>query len=192
MKNSSLLMCVLLAFTSNVFADWMLDTEESTLSFVSIKKNNIAEVSQFKRFEGSIDKKGKVSLSINLSTVDTKIGIRDERIKKHLFNVSGYESAILEGFVDMTRISSLNLGGYYTDIVELTLSLHGVAKPVLAEVTVVKLNHDKWLVSSARPVIVNAGDHELVKGIEMLKKLAGLESISLAVPVTFELIFREI
>ncbi|MFT5592818.1 MAG: polyisoprenoid-binding protein YceI [Oceanicoccus sp.] len=190
MKSSLLLIWVFLAFTSNVFADWMLDTEESTLSFVTIKKNNIAEVSQFKQFVGSIDNKGKVSLSIDLSTVDTKISIRDERIKKHLFNASSYGSAMLEGFVDMSRISSLKLGGYYTDIVELTLSLHGVEKPVLAEVTVVKLDHDKWLVSSARPVIVNAGDHGLVKGIEVLKKLAGLESISFAVPVTFELIFK--
>ena len=190
MKNSLLLIWVLLAFTSNVFADWMLDTEESILSFVTIKKNNIAEVSQFKQFVGSIDNKGKVSLSIDLSTVDTKISIRDERIKKHLFNASSYGSAMLEGFVDMSRVSSLKLGGYYTDIVELTLSLHGVEKPVLAEVTVVKLDHDKWLISSARPVIVNAGDHGLVKGIEVLKKLAGLESISFAVPVTFELIFK--
>lgn len=190
MKSSLLLIWVLLAFTSNVFADWMLDTEESILSFVTIKKNNIAEVSQFKQFVGSIDNKGKVSLSIDLSTVDTKISIRDERIKKHLFNASSYGNAMLEGFVDMSRVSSLKLGGYYTDIVELTLSLHGVEKPVLAEVTVVKLDHDKWLVSSARPVIVNAGDHGLVKGIEVLKKLAGLESISFAVPVTFELIFK--
>ena len=191
MKTYSLLMCALLVLAPNAFADWTLQTEESTLNFVSIKKDSIAEISHFKQFNGSIDEKGKLSLSIDLTSVDTKIGIRDERLKNNFFDVSKHANAMLKGKVDTSRASGLDNGDYYTDLVNLTLSLHGVEKEVQAEVTIVKLNENKWLVSSAKPVIVNAGDYKLTKGIEALKKLAGLPNISVAVPVTFELIFKK-
>lgn len=191
MKMYSLFMCALLVLAPNAFADWTLQTEESLLNFVSIKKDAIAEISHFKQFNGSIDEKGKLSVSVDLSSVDTKIGIRDERLKNNFFNVSKYANAMLTGNVEISRASSLENGDYYTDLVNLTLSLHGVDKQVQAEVTIVKLNENKWLVSSAKPVIVNAGDYKLAEGIETLKKLAGLPNISLAVPVTFELIFKK-
>jgi len=43
------------------------------------------------------------------------------------------------------------------------------------------------VVSSLAPVIVQANEFGLVAGVEKLKELAGLPSISLAVPVSFVL-----
>lgn len=43
------------------------------------------------------------------------------------------------------------------------------------------------MVTSAQPVIINATDYGLTDGINKLRDLAGLPSISYAVPVTFTL-----
>jgi hypothetical protein len=51
------------------------------------------------------------------------------------------------------------------------------------------LTADRLLVSSVRPVIVNAGPLGLDEGVERLREAAGLPSISPAVPVTFQLTF---
>ncbi|MFV0275687.1 MAG: hypothetical protein ACK5HY_00645, partial [Parahaliea sp.] len=50
---------------------------------------------------------------------------------------------------------------------------------------------DLLRVVTTRPVVVNAGDFDLVKGIEALRQVAGLKTISTAVPVTFSLVFSE-
>jgi hypothetical protein len=40
-----------------------------------------------------------------------------------------------------------------------------------------------------RPVVINAADFGLEKGVAALKNIAGLQSISSAIPVTFDLQF---
>ena len=56
--------------------------------------------------------------------------------------------------------------------------------------TVVAMADGGLLVSSRLPVIVNASDFALIEGIERLRAVAGLPSISPAVPVSFTLRFR--
>jgi hypothetical protein len=52
---------------------------------------------------------------------------------------------------------------------------------------VTKLANGSLLVNSVKPVIIKAVDFNLVKGIEKLRQLAGLPSISTTVPVSFVL-----
>jgi hypothetical protein len=47
------------------------------------------------------------------------------------------------------------------------------------------------MVSSRKPVIVNAASVDLADGIEALREVANLPSISKAVPVSFVLTFEE-
>jgi hypothetical protein len=49
------------------------------------------------------------------------------------------------------------------------------------------VSDSELLVVSAQPVILNVTDYQLGKGVEQLKELAGLPSISYAVPVSFYL-----
>ena len=191
MKKYLFFVCVLFAFSSSSFADWQLDSEESILSFISVKKNTIAEVSQFKYLSGVVSENGDVSISIDLSSVDSKIGIRDARLKEVLFEVSKFSHAELTGQVDPSRGLSIKVGEFYNDFIDLSLSLHGFNKVVRGEVTIMKLSETKLIVSSARPVVINASDFGLVQGIEKLRALAGLSSIAMAIPVTFELVFNQ-
>lgn len=190
MKKYAFIMLALIAFTQSALADWALQGDQSSINFVSVKANAVAEVSQFEKVAGTIDKQGNVKLSIDLASVDTGISIRDERMKKMLFEVSDFSHASLTGKVDVTRASQLKEGERYVESVNLLLSLHGVEKAVSAQVSVIKIANDQWQVSSLKPVIINAADHKLVKGVNKLRDLAGLSAISLAIPVTFNFMFE--
>ena len=45
--------------------------------------------------------------------------------------------------------------------------------------------------STSKPIIVTAASHGLVDGVEALREIAGLPSISRSVPVTFNVVFEE-
>ena len=190
MKKYALVVLTALLFTPQVFANWSLQSEQSDIKFISVKNNAIAEISEFKTLQGSIDKKGTVNIAINLSSVDTNIAVRDQRLQKELFEVSRYPQAMLTGSVDVTKLKALKVGERYTDTVSLSLSLHGVEKNVTAKVAVIKMASGMWGVSSAEPVILNAADYQLTAGVEKLMALAGLSAINVAVPVSFNFIFK--
>ena len=73
----------------------------------------------------------------------------------------------------------------------LTLDLHDQQIALFAEMIVARLGGHRLMVSSRKPVIVNAASVDLVNGIEALREIANLPSISKAVPVSFVLTFDE-
>jgi polyisoprenoid-binding protein YceI len=191
MKKYALLMLTILAFTPSAFADWVLQNDQSEITFISVKSNTVAEIGEFKKFEGTIDKKGQVDIAVNLASVDTRISVRDERMKSVLFDVSKFAQAKLTGAVDVVRATALKVGERYSDSISLKLSLHGIEKTVPTDVTVIKLAGDTWMVTSTTPIILNARDYKLTAGIYKLRDLAGLSAISAAVPVMFNLVFKQ-
>jgi len=74
--------------------------------------------------------------------------------------------------------------------VELSLNLHGQLKTLQAIVQIVGLSNGALGVSSVKPILLNAADFELGAGIEKLMDVAKLPSISTAVPVSFNLVFK--
>ena len=66
-------------------ASWSLVNEASLITFVSIKKNSVAEVGHFKQVAGTIGDDGKVEMKIDLASVDTGIEVRDQR--KRVFDL---------------------------------------------------------------------------------------------------------
>lgn len=183
------ILTVLLAFSPWVLADWKLLNDASTINYISIKSGSIAEVNTFKALSGTVDKSGAVDLKINLASVETNIPIRNERMRALLFETERFAEATVSGAIDISRSTNLAVGDTYGDAIKLTLSLHGVSKDVMSNVQITKLTQNRLLVSSAQPVIVNAADYNLAEGVEKLRSIAGLPAISLAVPVTFTLVF---
>ncbi|MCP4466703.1 MAG: YceI family protein, partial [Halieaceae bacterium] len=70
-----------------------------------------------------------------------------------------------------------------------SLALHGVQRDLTVSVSVLVDNDDDLLVFTTHPVLVNAADFGLDSGIEALRNVAGLKSISNVVPVTLQLKF---
>jgi len=180
---------VLLLLAGAANAAWTLNNDASRLSFISIKKDTVAEVHKFTHLSGSVDDEGGVDVTIQLASVDTAVPIRDERMRDILFQTNLFPTASVTAKVDPAEFTGLVAGQFRNTETEITVSLHGESKQYKAAVSVVKLRGGSLMVSSVYPIIVNAGDFELAKGVEELRKLADLPAISTAVPVSLLLVF---
>lgn len=191
MKNSLIKLAVISSalWASAAFADWSLKADESSLHFISIKKDSIAEVNTFKQLDGSITGGGDFQFSINLSGVETNIPIRNERMNEFLFESAKFPLATGKGKVDMAQVSGLAVGDVQNMMVPVTIELHGksVKKDVMLQVA--KLNPQKLWVVTAVPFIINTAEFDLTGGVDKLRELAVLPNIAQAVPVSLSLVF---
>ncbi len=176
---------------SPAYAGWTLDNDASRINFVSTKANTAAEVHTFGALDGQVDDDGNATLSIDLDTVDTAIEIRDERMRSMLFETEQFPTATLAATVDMAVVSRLAAGDTADLTSEGQLMVHGTTSSITFDITVSRLTDNRILVASRKPVIVNASQVGLLAGVEKLREVAGLPSISPAVPVSFVLAFDQ-
>ena len=165
-------------------ADWTLDNSQSALYFVSIKKDHVAETHTFKALSGLITTAGQGSLNIDLTSVDTHIDIRDQRIRDHLFETQTFTNAYVSVDLGQTGIKP----GIQT--INVAVGLHGMKKELAATVAVTEVG-DSVHVATVAPIMLNAEDFNLAGGLMTLREIASLRSISNAVPVTFFLTFTK-
>jgi len=170
-------------------AAWTLDTTASYLNFVTTKNTHNVEVHNFTSINGDISAAGVATLTIDLSTVNTGVALRDERMRGLLFDVTNFPSATVTVAVPATLISSLAVGQSATTDISASLNLHGVTGAITTKVSVQKLSANRVLVQSLSPILVKAGDYALTDGVEALRAAVGIASISVAVPVDFALVF---
>jgi polyisoprenoid-binding protein YceI len=168
---------------------WHLDADRSALSFVSIKSGDIAETHSFSGLSGSVMADGQAELVIDLATIETGIGIRNERMREHLFEIERFADARVTATLDLAALADLGAGERRALTLDAALDLHGVAMEIEAEVIVSEIDGRSILVESRSPVIIDAADHDLIDGLATLQDLAGLPSITPVVPVTFSLVF---
>ena len=174
-----------------VQAQWVLDNNSSSLHFVSIKASDIAEIHRFNSLTGMIEDDGSVTVEIELASVDTLIPIRDERMREMLFETSIFPVATMTTRIDPALTQSLKPGDSTRLTSEVLIELHGEAAPTIVELKAVRVSDNQVLVTSDKPVVINVGMFNMVDGLEALRSVAGLPSISKAVPVTFNLIFEQ-
>lgn len=171
-------------------AEWTLDNEASRLTFVSTKAGSAAEVHTFGALEGEVDADGNATIVIDLKTVDTAIEIRDERMREMLFETSTYPTATLAAVVDLGAVESIAVGATEVMTTEGQLGIHGTSVSLTIDMTVARLDENRVLAISRNPLVVNASQVGLLAGVEKLREIAGLPSISPAVPVNFMLAFE--
>ncbi|WGL17344.1 YceI family protein [Microbulbifer bruguierae] len=187
----SLLLASLLVLPLSALAGWQLDGDDSSVQFVSVKKSSIVETHHFKELNGKISDDGKALLEIALSSVETNIPIRNERMQQMLFNTAKFASATINATVDTAKLKSLAPGKTMPVSSDLSLEIHGSQKSYKADLQVTGLENGGLLVTTTAPIVVNAGDFKLLEGIEKLRQVAGLDSISPLVPVSVKLVFKQ-
>ncbi|MEL4281465.1 MULTISPECIES: YceI family protein [Shewanella] len=168
-------------------AQWQVIEQDSRVSFVSVKKGDIAEVHHFKQLNGVLKDNGQFELTIPLMSVATGIEVRDERMQNLLFEVSLYPDLKLSSQVDTKMLKDLAVGESKVTDIDGKISLHGKQQTKTFSVILTKVSDNKLMVSSFQPIIVNANEFDLVSGVDKLRDIAGLSSISQAVPVSFVL-----
>ena len=169
--------------------DMNLQVNNSLLSFVSTKQDSIAEIHQIKNLSGSIQD-DIAQVIMDLTSVDSKIEIRDQRMRDHLFETSQFAQATYTAKIDSKRLAKLAEGEQVAESITGELSLHGNTLPVAANVNITRLKDGGVRVTTLEPMIINASDFDMVNGVNKLRTLAGLKSISYAVPVTFSVEFK--
>lgn len=187
--NRAFSLAIALVMASPAVADWSLDNSRSSLSFVTVKAGDVGEVHRFTEISGSVNADGVAKLVINLASVDTLIPIRDERMRDILFQVVDFPTATLTADVDLDAIQQLQSAATTTNSFSGQLTVKGQRSGIATQVLVAKLSDTEVLVTAQQPVIVSAGAVGLSEGVEQLRQIAGLPSISQAVPVTFSLLF---
>jgi polyisoprenoid-binding protein YceI len=186
------LLCTTLVGTLSVpsaMAGWTLDPEHSQVAFVSIKSHDIGEAHHFEEISGQVDDEGQAQITIPLASVETLIPIRNERMREMLFKTAQYDTATLSAKIDPNLLAEMQPGEIVSVVAESTLSLHGQSQPLTLEMQAAQIDADTLMVASTKPVILDAANFGLGKGVEKLREIAGLERISKAVPVTFVLTF---
>jgi polyisoprenoid-binding protein YceI len=168
-------------------ADWILANESSQLNFVSTKANHIAETHTFTKLSGQITDDGAAELVIDLTSVNTGVDIRDQRMQSMLFDVASFPKAQIRTRLDLSAVERLSEPT--TLIIDAQLSLAGQTAPVEGQVLVVPMDGDRVSITTVAPIIVQASSLALESGIEALREIAGLPSIGYSVPVTFSLTF---
>ena len=180
---------VLALVTAPALAEWSLDPSRSHLAFVSIKAQDIGEVHSFQQLAGTIGEDGQVTVSLMLDSVETLIPIRNERMREFLFETTNYKDATLSAKVDSAIIAGMKPGEIVDVSAEGILSLHGAQQPMILSMQAAKLDNGTVMVASTKPLIVDAAKFGMSDGVEKLREIAGLASISNAVPVSFVMTF---
>jgi polyisoprenoid-binding protein YceI len=176
---------------SPAYSAWKLDSSQSSLTFVSIKKGTVAENHRFKTFSGDINSNGSTSITIDLNSVDTNIAIRDQRMTEYLFEAAKFAEANFSVQLNNNDIDAITIGSSKKISVTGRLDLHGQQQEIMLNVMVAKLSEKNMMVTTLQPVIIKAEDFALVAGINKLKSLASLPSIAYTVPVSFVLTFTQ-
>ena len=170
-------------------ANWYLDNESSRLSFISSKNGDISEVHRFLVLHGKVDRKGAAELEVELESVSSGIPLRDERMRKELFNVATFPEATIQAQLDLRPINNLANGAQLELRLPLRVTLHGKTHSYNAQLLATRLDERRFQVVTLEPVVLHAEDFDLMPGVAALRKAAGLASISLSVPVGAVLIF---
>ncbi|MGE8065672.1 YceI family protein [Pseudomonas sp. NPDC089569] len=184
------LACLLLAGASlSVRAEWYLDGESSRLSFVSTKNASVSEVQRFLVLHGKVDPEGLAQVEVELDSISSGIPLRDERMRKELFQIQTFPQALITTRIDLRPINDLAPGAQLELRLPLTVDLHGKQQVYNAELLATRLDDRRFQVVTLEPLVINAEDFDLAPGLEALRKVAGLSAISLSVPVGAVLIF---
>lgn len=168
--------------------DWQLQPDDSSLAFVSVKNGSVAETHSFTDLSGHVDDDG-ARLVVDLASVETSIPIRNDRMREFLFEIADHPQAVFTTSMHAQSVDELAPGQSRRIEVSGHLELHGEKQELSASVQITRAGYDRMVLSTVKPILISADAFTLGEGIAKLRDIAGLESITPMVPVTFSLTF---
>ena len=126
---------------------------------------------------------------VDVASLDTMIPIRNERMLSMLFDAENHPLIEVTADLEKDLLEDLMPGTGVQMNMQFTLYLLDQEIPVMADVAIERLSETAFSVTNTSPVIIEARSAGLGEGVEELRKVANLPSISNAVPVNFYLQF---
>lgn len=187
--NYLFLLPILSSLSMPAWADWQLNSAESSLHYVTSKASAVSEVNTFTNLDGRITEQGSASLQIDLASVDTAIEIRDQRVRDLLFEVGQFPSASITIEVNTAELATMATGSSQRAEYGYSINLHGVSQNLRADLRVTKISPTRIEIQPARPIILSADSFGMTDGVEALREIAALPSINHNVVVDFTLVY---
>ena len=183
----TILILIVLSVSNYAIAEWEMVKNDSTVSFGTVKNETVSELHEFTSFDASVKDSGEAQFEIDLLSVDTNIEIRDERMRNILFTDSTraiYTAQLkLDDFTSLPREESVNVK------LEGTLEINGHSIELPLNIKVTSLTSGNYQVQSIGDNSVDVTYFGFFEGIEQLRGIAGLTSISTMVTFTFNIVF---
>ncbi len=167
---------------------WTLTPEMSNLRFQSVKKQTVVESSTFATLQGSIEENGAAQVTVLLDSVDTKIDLRNVRMRFLFFETFLFPQATITAQIDPTALADLAQVRRKVIPISYTLDLHGVSKTQDTTVVATLLSNDMVSIASDAPISIAVADFDLAAGLEKLQEAAGVEIIPSAT-ISFDWVF---
>jgi OOP family OmpA-OmpF porin len=167
---------------------WTLNADSSTLGFQSVKNETIVEASTFAIYSGAIAEDGTATIDVQLDSVDTKVDLRNVRMRFLFFETFSFPVARITARLDPAQLADLPELRRKVLTIPFTLDLHGMTKEMTAQVAVVMITPDLVAVSTIAPISVAVADFDLTAGLAKLEDAAKVRIIPSG-SVTFDLVF---
>lgn len=182
---------LILAMTSNFVsaASWQLIPEQSSLNFISIKNTTVAETHQFSNLKGTWSEQGIVQIQIPVSSLETHIPIRNQRMLDFVLHATQYPEITVQAELKPDTIASLAVGKSMLVTLPLAVNIADKTVNLLANIRVLKITASSIQATTESPLILNVDTANLTAGVDKLQQLAQLNAISKLVPVTFSVNF---
>ena len=153
---------------------WQVDSQSSQLRFQSVKNVTKVESSTFAAFSGALEADGALSLHVFLDSVDTKIDLRNVRMRFLLFETFRFPEALITAQINPADLADLPKLRRKTIHLAYTLDLHGVQKQLETDVAVTMVDDETVVVSSTVPVVIATDDFGLAGGVQKLQEAANV------------------
>lgn len=169
-------------------ANWQLDNEKSSLYFVSVKNDVVAETHRFNQLTGSWDGK-TVSIAVPVMSMQTNIPIRNERIWQYVLHAEQFANIQVSVPLSTDSIAALTVNSSMLIDLPLTVTIAKEQATVNSKVRITKLSDNTLQATSETPLMLNTNSFKLTAGVAKLQELAGLKRIDPLVPVSFNVRF---
>jgi len=169
---------------------WTLNRDDSGMTFITTKNSAVSEIGTFTALDGKVTKDGAAKFTIVVDSINTNNEIRDPRMRQYLFKTDQNPYISVSANLDLAAYADMTIGERRTTLLAYDLDMNGMSNAKESYVMVTRLGPNRVLVENKAPVIIDATDFGLDTGVEKLRGLANLESITPVVPVTFSLVFE--
>lgn len=169
---------------------WSLQNEASSLQFQSIKNGSKIETSSFATLSGTITPEGDATLKVLLDSVDTKVDLRNVRMRFLFFETFQHPEANITARIDPALIADLAEVRRKTIPLPFTLDLHGITRTLEAQLALTLIGDDLIAVSTAEPINISVEEFGLMAGLEKLQEAANVTIVPSS-SVSFDFIFRQ-
>ncbi len=182
------LSCPALAQPDAFAKGWVLQPEGSVLGFQSVKNDTKVEMNSIATFTGSISPQGDAEVHVALDSIDTHIDLRNVRMRFLFFETFKFPEAVITTTLDPALLAELPAKHRIIANIPFTLTLHGVAKQMTADVAVTLVSPDMVTVASVGVIPVSAADFNLTEGVSKLQDAASVKLVPVG-SVSFDWVF---